>query len=343
MLQVNSKEHSNEGAVNKALLKAQEMKRHQRLLEKLGPARSAIKTILDFGSAVAELNPAAKATFAVCTKAWEKLEAEEKCDASIETLVEGLSAILPFVEIVKKAAKLPHLQTTIVSLLNLIEDASRFIAEYKLDGAVVPTLRALVSSSAQGQVDKLLGKLQDLKEAFDRGINVQMFQTVDMDAQRNLLKELKPVGKARYDPIRACLPGTRSEILEEIANWFRDSDASNSLLWVHGQAGLGKSAIATSTCQRLDKLGALSASFFCKRDDPELRDPQRVLATIIYGLASRHRSYANAVAAAIHADTSLCSSPTEVQYVKLLKDLLGLLKEVIGDTRYAVVVDALDE
>jgi hypothetical protein len=65
----------------------------------------------------------------------QKLEAQERCDTSVEALVEGLSGILPFVEIVKKAAKLPQLQTTVASLLNLIEDASRFILDYNMDGA----------------------------------------------------------------------------------------------------------------------------------------------------------------------------------------------------------------
>jgi hypothetical protein len=66
---------------------------------------------------------------------FQKLEAQEQCDESVETLVGGLSSILPFVEIVKKAAKLPQLQTTVVALLALIEDASRFILNYNVDGA----------------------------------------------------------------------------------------------------------------------------------------------------------------------------------------------------------------
>jgi hypothetical protein len=66
---------------------------------------------------------------------FQKLEAQERCDASVETLVEGLSSILLFVGIVNKAAKLQQLQTTVAELLNLIEDASRFILDYNMDGA----------------------------------------------------------------------------------------------------------------------------------------------------------------------------------------------------------------
>ncbi|KAG8717291.1 hypothetical protein FRC08_007841, partial [Ceratobasidium sp. 394] len=160
-----------------ALARAQEQAatRQRRVLEKLGPTRNAIKTILDFGTAVAELHPTAKAAFAICNTAWQKLEAQERCDESVERLVTGLSGILPLVAIVEKAAKLPHLQSTVGSLLHLIEDASRFIVEYHTERQTGQTARSLASSTAQARVDELLQRLRDLKEEFDRGMAVQMF------------------------------------------------------------------------------------------------------------------------------------------------------------------------
>ncbi|KAG9084402.1 hypothetical protein FRC06_004097, partial [Ceratobasidium sp. 370] len=117
-----------------AQAQARAANRQRRVLQKLGPARDAIKTILAFGSAVAELHPTAKAVLAICNTAWEKLEAQEQCDENVETLVAGLSSILPLVAMVEKAAKLPHLQSTVQNLLHLIEDASRFILEYHTEG-----------------------------------------------------------------------------------------------------------------------------------------------------------------------------------------------------------------
>jgi hypothetical protein len=102
-----------------------------------------------------QLKLACKAVFDVCSSAWEvcielvelqaeddadtfcisqKLEAQEQCDTTIEILVEGLSGIFPLVDVVKTAVKFPHLQKTTEGLLNLIEDASRFVVDYKLDG-----------------------------------------------------------------------------------------------------------------------------------------------------------------------------------------------------------------
>ena len=42
--------------------------------------------------------------------------------------------MLPMVERVKKAATLPQLQDAVETLMHLIEDASRFVIEYRTDG-----------------------------------------------------------------------------------------------------------------------------------------------------------------------------------------------------------------
>ncbi|KAG8736116.1 hypothetical protein FRC10_009699, partial [Ceratobasidium sp. 414] len=332
-----------------AQAKIQAAHRQRRVIQKLGPARNAIKTILDSGSAVAELLPTAKAVFDISNSAWQKLEAQDECDESVETLVAGLSSILPLVAIVEKGAKLPHLQSSVESLLHLIEDASRFIIEYYSEGEIGQMARPMASSASRARVDALLQKLQNMKEEFDRGMNVQMFlegQITVLDGvpgQRMLFDRLNPVSKARYDPSRACLAGTRTAIIGNITAWCETSGDSNRLLWVHGQAGLGKSTIAASVCQRLDGPGLLAASFFCKRDDPERRDAQRVLTTIIHGLARRQPAYAKALIAVIQQDSSICTSPVETQYNQLIVDLLQLPEVSAATGQFVLVVDALDE
>ncbi|KAG8729457.1 hypothetical protein FRC10_003886, partial [Ceratobasidium sp. 414] len=330
-----------EDAAAAALAQAQVQaaNRQRRVIQKLGPARNAIKTILDSGSAVAELLPTTKAVLDISNNAWQKLEAQDECDESVETLVAGLSSILPLVAMVEKAAKLPHLQSSVENLLHLIEDASRFIIEYHSERETGQVARPMASSTSQGRVDGLLQKLQNMKEEFDRGMNVQIF----LDGQRMLLDKLNPVSKARYDPSRACLAGTRTAIIGNITAWCESSDNSNRLLWVHGEAGLGKSTIAASVCQRLDGPDLLAASFFCKRDDPERRDAQKVLTTIIHGLAHRHPAYAKALATVIQQDSSICTSPVETQYNRLIVDLLQLPEVSAATSRLVLVVDALDE
>ena len=42
--------------------------------------------------------------------------------------------MLPIVERVQQAAELPQLKSTVTKMMDLIEDASRFVVEYKSDG-----------------------------------------------------------------------------------------------------------------------------------------------------------------------------------------------------------------
>ncbi|QRV96745.1 Retrovirus-related Pol polyprotein from transposon opus [Ceratobasidium sp. AG-Ba] len=218
-----------------ALSHAQVSQQKERFMAKLGAVRGVIKAVLDFGGAVAELDPRAKAVFAVVNKVWEKLEAQEKCDASVESLLDGLAGILPCAEAVQDAAKLKELRKTVEEMWKLIEDASHFIDDYRSKEEVVRTLAQYRGSNAQEQVNEILARLQDLKEKFDRGIRIQALQTgeralqtgeqalhmVDEHVQRVLLEKLKPVGRARYDSSRACIPGTRERVIQDLLDWIK--------------------------------------------------------------------------------------------------------------------------
>ncbi|KAG9078104.1 hypothetical protein FS749_009936 [Ceratobasidium sp. UAMH 11750] len=86
----------------------------------------------------------------------------------------------------------------------------------------------------------------------------------------------------------------------------------NRLLWIYGFTGLGKSSIAASVCLRLKEAELLVSSFFCKRDDPLLRDAASLLNTVIFELATRHEGYRRAVAAnAIQEVPQICTAHTE--------------------------------
>ena len=66
------------------------------------------------------------------------------------------------------------------------------------------------------------------------------------------------------DPAPRCLAGTRKEILKEIETWIEAGHQGKSILWLHGPAGAGKSAIAQTvaeTCAGRHKL--LFRSYGC--------------------------------------------------------------------------------
>ncbi|QRV96780.1 hypothetical protein RhiJN_24798 [Ceratobasidium sp. AG-Ba] len=324
--------------------------RQRRLIEKLGPVRTMIDMLLKLGEIVAELDPRAKGAFSLIATAWEELGAQERCDQSLEYLVSGLVDLLPAVGEVQHAARLSSLQGTIKSLWELIVEASQFVRDYKLRGEISQTWQILRGLGPQEEVEKLLVRMRELKDQFDRGIRIQGLQMMDNQSKRMLFNELRPVRGAQYDPERACMPGTRKDILRFVSEWCKKTATSNrsataneNVLWLFGQAGLGKSAITTSICEELNSIHWLAASFFCKRDDPDRRDAHRVLSSIIFGLASHHPAYAAAVRNVLENDPTVCSSSIRNLFTKLIQEILKLPYIAHSDTQHVIVIDGLDE
>ncbi|KAG8688286.1 hypothetical protein FRC08_011512, partial [Ceratobasidium sp. 394] len=285
----------------------------------------------------------AKVAFSLCTKAWEFLEAQEKQDTDLKELVEDIAGIIPSVESVKVIAD-TDLAQTVIATLNLIEDVSLFILNFGSRGSLERAFRSAFNSKAQEQMEAFVNRFRRLRQQFDTRIGVQALRAAEIDRAKAKLKELQPADRARYDPERQCITGTRVEIIDELVYWAQNSDNSPRFAWVHGLAGLGKSSVATSVCRRLDDQRALASSFFCKRDNPELRDPRRILTTIIYGLALRWEAYRDAVVAVIREDLELSSKHIQPLYDSLVAKPLEQLSEAKRPTdTLVVVVDALDE
>ncbi len=168
-------------------------------------------------------------------------------------------------------------------------------------------------------------------------------ETDYLSENASLLHNLKPAEKAKYNPTHVCLEGTRVELLERIRNWAADDDGGN-VLWIKGAAGSGKSTLAATAAVALK--GSVGGYFFCRRDDEELRDANKVLPTIASRLAEVFPGYGNLVVEALQKDKQLGSHAIVDQFEGLFKGPLGKLKELSRGKSlpsYLVVVDALDE
>lgn len=171
-----------------------------------------------------------------------------------------------------------------------------------------------------------------------------------VDVQQNihdaLLKEkLRPVLPARSSVNHRCLEGTRESPLAHIMNWAKASDNSSTGLYhVHGVAGSGKSSVASTICERLETKKILAGSFFCKRDIPEQRDPNRVLPSLSYTLALRHGAYGACVMLALKDEPDITSRSIEQQLKVLFRDPLAeLARNKQRSNPFVFVIDALDE
>ncbi|CAE6428370.1 unnamed protein product, partial [Rhizoctonia solani] len=165
--------------------------------------------------------------------------------------------------------------------------------------------------------------------------------------EREVLRRLDPVepSSSGHNPSmsRTCQDGTRLQVLADIHNWIQGPHPSTRFMWIYGQAGIGKTTILASVCNQLSERGTPIVTFFCKHDDPVLRDPLRLINSVAYGLASQFPPYGKLVAEAIEINPELYTSHLEARYEGLLRKPLGKLKRVSLPPLHVFFIDAIDE
>jgi hypothetical protein len=145
---------------------------------------------------------------------------------------------------------------------------------------------------------------------------------------------------------------TRQLILDQIVTWVEtplekdnpsSTSAAKNIFWLCGSPGLGKTSVANSLCQRLHKIKKLGASFFCRRDDPVLSDPNRILPTLLYRLSWICDPYRDLIVQALRGDPNL--NPDWAGCTLLLERLYSLQNDpkTAPQTALVLVIDALDE
>jgi hypothetical protein len=89
----------------------------------------------------------------------------------------------------------------------------------------------------------------------------------------------------RYDPPK-CHPHTRRAVLKKITDWVKDANKVALFLWLYGPAGAGKSAIAQTIAELLEKAGLLAAAFFFSRNSAGRNNKTPLVATLVYQLVT---------------------------------------------------------
>ena len=112
---------------------------------------------------------------------------------------------------------------------------------------------------------------------------------------------------------------------------------------LQGLAGTGKSTIASSVCETLERRKWLGASFFFSRNEASTADPFLVFTTIAYQLARQYRPFRRHLTRILKADPDIVQLTLERQLERLLIEPLRAVADDIGPSPVVVVIDALDE
>jgi hypothetical protein len=138
-----------------------------------------------------------------------------------------------------------------------------------------------------------------------------------------------------------CLPSTRQEILQFVTDWVTSPSTDQNILWLHGMAGSGKSALATTISNYFQNLGRLAAFLFFDRDITERSDPTSVIRTLAYQLSVFDSKFLRAISSA--AWRFSWQWPLTTQFKKLLVEPLSSVEHVGDEGPVVIVFDALDE
>ena len=129
--------------------------------------------------------------------------------------------------------------------------------------------------------------------------------------------------------------------------WVNESDPAKAppVFWLSGLAGLGKTTIAYSICERLDKDHLPFVSYFCSLQ-LDCRNPKLLITTLCRNLAELYKPYAASVLSVLQANSNVVDAGLQIQINQLLAEPW---QASIGQRKDSnlpipiVVVDALDE
>jgi len=142
-------------------------------------------------------------------------------------------------------------------------------------------------------------------------------------------------------PAPRCHPGTWSEVLEKIDAWANAGVGGTSILWLHGPAGAGKSAIAQTVAETYAGRDQLAATFFFTRTVARRNNIRHLFPTIAIQIALSSPDKQQKL------DRILKNDPYIAERVNGSTDLIASLYEnclhPAPSSQFLVVIDGLDE
>ncbi|KAG6330502.1 hypothetical protein ID866_8587, partial [Astraeus odoratus] len=337
----------------------------QKFTNVVGDANTAIKQLDAFGSTYlqplktfnavvdtfANVHPYAKMALGVLSWASQMIINQVNRDMAINELLEKIREFYLFISEGDRLKKLVLMEEVLKAMSDQVFDCARFIANYSETKGFWRRLGKNIMAETEATIKKYNAVLDGLMQNFrDRAalythIAVHhILQDLEQLSDTVHLNNMSYAEGAGLNTSKQCLQGTRTEILGEIVDWVHSHDPNvPRVLWLSGQAGKGKSAIAHTVATWVEELGGLGSCFCFARDRQAERRHEKIFTTIARDLAGRHPILRRVIASTIAEDPSLKSTPdVRKQWRKLILEPISHLSASVGGT-VIVVIDALDE
>ncbi|KAF7968879.1 hypothetical protein HWV62_29156 [Athelia sp. TMB] len=311
------------------------------LLQSLGTVLDKIKLIADVTVGMVD----------TLAKAYKQ---QTETDAEVLALFKKLADLYSFVDGVESLKeKIAQLDAVLTRVLEQTAECGIFFREYTSHGFARRFVGQAISNRGQ-VISELSSTLDQLREDLMSGlalhtaclssktafVSSQIKAGVDRLVESDNLRGLNP---AKMDATERlpCLPGTRQERLKEVIDWLL-TPSDHNVLWLHGEAGVGKSTIATTIAEHFGRLGRRGAFLLFDRNSPLESAPSRVISTLAFQLAQHNTAIRSAVSLAIEQRPGIASDPISTQFQTcLVEPLTAASTQIEGPI--IVVLDALDE
>ncbi|KAF5327180.1 hypothetical protein D9619_004392 [Psilocybe cf. subviscida] len=130
----------------------------------------------------------------------------------------------------------------------------------------------------------------------------------------------------RFDAPK-CDEGTRTSMLREMKNFVQQGGPS-SVFWLHGPAGIGKSALAQSLALSLKDEGDHAASFFFSRTAPGRNDGNQLIVTLACQLALSIPAIKPLLAKVVKENPLMFSATNAIKMQALIVDPINQLHKM---------------
>ncbi|KIO04629.1 hypothetical protein M404DRAFT_26080 [Pisolithus tinctorius Marx 270] len=316
-------------------------------IETQSPPDTCLTPFKDFNQVVTtitEIHPYARMTLGMLAAISQMFVVQEIRDERVSHLLDTVRKVYEFLTKETTPKDMSGMRETLAKIALMTSGAVQFIKNYSATEDFWKRSGKDVEYETRDMSIAYIQALDDLMEQYrrheDRGVQVDAFRVLgDLD-----LDGLARVRGTGPNWTKKCLDGTRTEILTEIINWIYATDENvPRILWLHGRAGKGKSAIAHTIALWFKNVGGVGCCFCFARGWQAEHLEEKIFRTIACDLAERDPAFRRALADALATDDSLkTTTDVATQWRKLiLEPLCRISGQIVGNV--VVVVDALDE
>ncbi|PTB66799.1 hypothetical protein BBK36DRAFT_1198452 [Trichoderma citrinoviride] len=196
-------------------------------------------------------------------------------------------------------------------------------------------------------IHEIVAAIERQKANILMNINIEQTSILLDVHQEFVLSKLRVAEAASFDSNvdseeAYCLPGTRSQIIQQIKHWSTSPD-SKSIFWLNGMAGTGKSTISRTIAQSFSSDNILGASFFFKRGEGDRGRTTFLFTTLTAQLVRRMPSLAPRIRQVLELEPQIHEKSLGDQFQMLILDPLRRDPGSWQSSDLLIVIDALDE